>query len=418
MILVRRWLASAWPFLVFSGILLVQVINNSIPGDLQVFHRARLDVREGTNPWLPSGDSTNFQYLYGPINAVICTVLSYLGERGMYLLICVTAITLAPLTIYIFSELLGERISSRGIFLLSTIFIASFPFRANLQYGQFVVHYTFILLSTIYILLHKNQQTGYSIALGLTPVLLLEFKPHLFFPFIIFWFFHFKRDKFFRLGVFIGLLIEFFLLYLLTGTALPIEWISRIVGRGVESDGLAGYYNISNLMAILGISGLGTIVTATAILLFLVLVLIRRSPDVVFFLVFLYLAIFPAFHPQDFLILLLLFILTSLNTLRSWQMGSILGMGIFWSSNEYLAVFATLMIVVSIFNYFGFGEWSFRNYVKNVVLLLLPLLFVTFGSYDVDDFRIIVNCLSVLSIFVWLVTGAKKIRRLNILQLE
>lgn len=383
-----------------------------------MFHRAGLDVREGTNPWLPSGDSTNFQYLYGPTNAVICAALSYLGERGMYLLICVTAIALAPITIYVFSELLGRQLSSRGIFLLSTIFIASFPFRANLQYGQFVVQYSLILLFSVYILSQKKHKNWLSIALGLTPVLLLEFKPHLFFPFLIVWFFYFKKDRFFRLGVFIGLSIEFLLLYLLTGTALPIEWVSRIVGRGVESDGLAGYYNISNLMAILEITGLGNFTTAIAILLLLVLVLNRRTSNMGFFLVFLYLALFPAFHPQDFLILFLVFILTSLNNLRSWHVGSILGMGIFWSSNEYIAVFATLMIVVSIFNYFGFGEWYFRNYVKGLVLLLLPLLFVTFSSYDVDDFRIIVNCVSVLLIFVWLVTGTEKIGRLNVLQHE
>jgi hypothetical protein len=403
-----RWLILISPFFILSTFLLIQVFHNPPPGDLQVFYQAGLDVRMGVNPWLPSEDSTNFQFLYGPINALICAALSYLGERGMYLLVCVTSIILIPFTFHYLGKLLNRQLNAHETFTISSIFLASFPLRANLQYGQFVIHYSFLLVVSFYLVLRSLEFSPFlTMSLGITPVFLLDFKPHLFLPFIPIWFFYFVRNRFFRIGVFISFSIELFLSYLFSGKALPLDWIERIVGRGTESKGLQGFYNIFNWIGLIGVSGSIIIVLSILVVSFL-LIQIRFSTNPVSAFILLYLALFPALHPQDFVLIFLVFLFASLAYLRSYYVAVVIGFSIFWSSNEVAAVISMTIVVITILYNYKIGKVPILTSLKPLFMLLMPSIFAFLGLMDLDNYRIFANYLSVLLALAWLILHLKK----------
>lgn len=360
-----------------------------------MFFKAGLDVREGINPWLKSEDSINFQFLNGPLFSILCSILSHLGSQGMYAFTCLTSLALIPCCVLFAGRLFGVEFENKYLAGMSSLLILTFPFRANLQYGQFVIPYVYLLI--VILNFYKSQAikaTG-DFAIGVGLLALLDFKPHLF----IIWIFVLFRPQriFLRVGFLTAGLVELYVLKLITGTFIPKEWSFRLFDRGQGSDGLAGFYNLHTFIYQASLTfGWEFFLIASMLLVFSVVSFHYMSSKASTFIL-LYLALLPVMHPQDFFILLLFAIV--LIPRRQWSRRDLLtvGLGLVWSSNP-LALGINSIIAVSFYVTF-LSERKIRKSSFELNLLILPSLLIRSCAYfgiAMDSYRITANILAVL----------------------
>ena len=384
-----------WVYGLVSTLLLAQILRNSVPGDSIVFFQAGIDVREGINPWLKAEDSVNFQYLNGPFFSIACSLFSFLGSRGMYFCMCFISISLIPWCVSLVGRLFSIEFDSKYLARVSTLLLLSYPVRANLQYGQFVIPYVCIL---VLILLHclkseLGKMTEFLMGLGF--ISLLDFKPHLFFV----WMFILllPNRNFLRAGFLMGMLVEFFSLKLITGTFVPTEWFSRLLDRGQGSAGLAGFYNLNTLTSSMALPSVLKYFLIAFLVLLLSVVSFRHMKSKTATFVVLYLTLFPAMHPQDFFLVLLLAISLIANKPWTKQIYFSLGLWLVWSSNALALSIQSLIIIVLYFALFGHSK--FGNSVPELALLLLPSLLIRacdFLGVSMDSYRTFANLLAIM----------------------
>jgi len=391
-----RIIIEWWFYALVGGLFFAQAIHNEVPGDLQVFYNTGVAVRNGINPWLPSVDTINFQFLNGPIFAFFCSILSNFGSRDMYLITCFADIVLAPCIINLSGRLFERKLSSKNNPFLSTFLIFTFPFRANVQYGQFVVVYVFLLLVVCTWLYSGKPSVLKDVGSGFCIIVLMDFKPHIF---LIWLLILFRPRKYLVFGLSLGLMTEFLLLWIMTGTFLPTEWALRLTNRGTRSGGLSGFYNLKTLLSVLEI---GT--PWNWILIFLTVATLfglsfRNLGSQKWAFVIFYSALFPASHPQDFIPFFVV-ALTFLYSNRISPIGYVaFGLSIVWSSN-LLALLLEILILGILFlmsceKRIGFQEFN------NFMLIAIPNIVLMGGSFlriPVDSYRLVCNIFAVLGV--------------------
>ena len=394
-----RFSSYWWLYGLASAFLLVQVLRSNVPGDSTVFFKAGLDVREGLNPWLKSEDSINFQFLNGPLFSILCSILSYLGSQGMYAFTCLTSLALIPWCVMFAGRLFGRDLRTKYIAEISSLLILTFPVRANLQYGQFVIPYVFLFIVILYFC--KSATTGATgdFAIGVGFIALLDFKPHLF----LIWIFIFFRPQrnFLIVGFLAAGLVELFVLKLITGTFLPNEWFSRLFSRGQGSDGLAGFYNLHTLTSRASLPAGWEFFLNSALVLLLSVVSFHYMSSKASTFILLYLALFPIMHPQDFFLVLLFAIV--LIPRKQWSKRDFftVGLGLVWSSNP-LAL-GINSIVVAIFYVTLLSHKKIKKPFLELSLLILPSLLIHACGYfgiSMDSYRIAANILAVLGALI------------------
>lgn len=364
-----------------------------------MFFKAGLDVREGLNPWLKSEDSINFQFLNGPLFSILCSILSYLGSQGMYAITCLISLALIPLCVLLVGRLFGIDFGTKYLAGISSLLSLTFPIRANLQYGQFVIPYVFLLIVILYYF--RSGATGATgdFAIGVGVIALLDFKPHLF---IIWVFILFRPQRnFLKVGFLAAGLVELFVLKLITGTYLPKEWFSRLFKRGQGSDGLAGFYNLHTLTSQALLPSGWELFLNAALVLSLSVVSYRYMSSKASCFILLYIALFPIMHPQDF-VLVLLFAIT-LIPIKQWSERDFFtfGLGLVWSINP-LALEINSIIVVC-FYITLLSHKKIKESALELSLLILPSVLIRVCAYfgiSMDTYRITANIFAVLGALI------------------
>ena len=389
----RAW----WLYSITSLIFLFQTFYKGVPGDLEVFYRAGIDVRKLQDPWVESIDPIHFQYLYGPINSIICSTFSLFGNRGMYFIICLTSILAVPSLFYLSGKIFGLNLSTKRLSQYSSLLMLTFPFRANLEYGQFVLPYTSLLMLLLF-LLQKSPNVVTQISIGVGAVTLVDFKPHIFFVWLVL--FILKGRKFVNLGVIIGVGIQITILKIITGSYFPTEWFDRMINRGKGSDGLSGFYNLKAL--VINVVESPDLTVALFLLYPLVLLAVLRysSLSIIETLLLCHLALFPIMHPQDFVFLFVLLITLVSYPMTSKKVLFCLGLGLTWSTN-LIVIFCVTAIVICIF-------FSWNRNIKlgfpllgNMILLVFPVISIDkslFLFQSVDSYRIFMNVICILGV--------------------
>jgi len=402
-----RFASSWWLYGLVSGLLLAQVLRNTVPGDSNVFFNAGLDVRNGINPWLESEDSINFQFLNGPFFSILCSILTFLGTQGMYVFTCLATVALVPWSALLAGRLFGITLEGKYLAGVSSLLMLTFPIRANLQYGQFVIPYVFLLLLILYF--HCSQKTSAfsDFAIGVGFIALLDFKPHLFLIWI-FIFFGLQR-KFLNVGLLVGGLAELVILKLITGAFLPHEWFSRLFNRGKGSDGLAGFYNLHTLTVQTKLPSGWDFFLSVGLVLFLSILIFRYTSSKASTFVLLYVALLPVMHPQDLFLLFLFAIL--LITDKQWSKLDFffVGLGLVWSSN-LLALAINSIAIFGIYFTFTNIQRSKKSSLE-LSLLILPCLLIQVSEYlgiSMDTYRIIANILAILGALLIVGSHSKK----------
>ena len=403
-----------WLYILTCIFLTVQVILNAVPGDSRVFLQAGLNIRNDISPWIASSDPVNFQFLNGPIFSIICCFLSFFGLRGMYLLTCILSIAITPICVFLTANLLKIRFNHRYLGLMSTLFMLSFSFRANLEYGQFMIFYFMLFLYVLVISTSGESSKVQQFLTGIGIVMLIDFKPHIFI-FIVCLLFR-KEPKHLRFGFIVGALVELLVLKLVSGDFLPYEWVARLSNRGRNSGGLEGYYNLPNLLSELSIpdTWIRFFLPVILVMLFVLSKFYANSTWMTYVLIFL--AFNPLMHPQDFPILILLTFLVISQLKKSIFIYLVLGMSIVWSTSLIMIIYSCVVTTLSVFILYP-SERTFRAIV-GLSALVLPIMLINWAEIfqiNSDAYRMILNIGSVVGMYVILASNAKSVGVSNLL---
>jgi len=394
-----RQLTDWWLYLLASSIVMLQVFLNEVPGDVRVFYEAGLNVKKGVSPWKESLDPVNAQFLNGPIYSFFCFLFTFLDLREMYWLISFLTIALLPTTVSLMKSIFGLPYSTKVQSGISSLIMLSFPFRANLEYGQFVVPYVFLLVLLLYINRSIKPSVNSEFAMGFGLIILADFKPHLFFV----WFlilFH-PRRKALSLGVFLGLIIEFLCLCITAKQFFPIDWFSRMFFRASASDGLSGYYNLHTLIRLYSVSSRLSIILVVAINLALLIYCLNSAKSNLVVVLLAYLAMFPIFHPQDFFFLFLLVFILHAQKSQSIILFLCLGLSLVWSESG-VAVLIYSLITIAIYHEIFSNRFSARS-ILEVIFMISPSWLMVLANKFPDvliSFRLTANVLSILGFLV------------------
>lgn len=395
-----------WMYLLSNVFLTTQVMLNDVPGDSRVFFQAGLNVRNNVNPWIESSDSVNFQFLNGPIFSVICFILSFAGLRAMYLLTCILSIAITPMCVFLASRLLKIKTDTNYLGLMSALFMLTFSFRANLEYGQFVIIYFLLFLCVLRIHTSENISRFQQVLIGIGIVVLIDFKPHIFI--FMFCLLFQKKSNYLRIGFLVGCLIEILVLKLVSGDFLPYEWINRLSNRGQNSGGFAGYYNLPNLMSELLIPDSWNKYLVPVIFLILFSISIRFSKSVWIRCIIVFLAFNPLMHSQDFLPLILFTLIAISQDRRSIFTYLILGLSFVWSTSLIVIFFCCAVVSFSLF-FLHPLERSIRAMI-GLCVCVSPLFLIHWAEIfqiGPDAYRVISNIVSVVGMYVILSKGSK-----------
>lgn len=390
-----EWLYDSATYICIAFFLGFQVLHNSVPGDAQVFYKAGLDFRSGINPWLPSSDPKHFQFLYGPLNVTICAILSFLGNRGMYLAICLSDICLVPLTVLLLSRVLDRDLSRRTLFLLATYFLASFPVRANLQYGQFVVHYVFLLVFILYLSSKLNYGIFGEFISGSLLVFLMDFKPHLFLTFFLIVLLTRLKKTVVYIGLLSTVLFQGLVLKFITGSFLPKDWLSRIIERGSGRGSLDGYYNLLNFCDLAHMPRWLGLLCLTIFLTIASFYNKKRSIPSFWVLIVLYMTSLPVLHPQDFVFPFLLILIGHGKLLSPNFFSIFFGLIFVWSSSISMIVILVLILATASFQARAETKGQVSFFFVQWFLCSLPMLIPLVFGLNMDTYRILDNTLAV-----------------------
>jgi hypothetical protein len=298
----------------------------------------------------------------------------------MYVFTCLASIALVPWCALLAGRLFGIALEGRYLAGVSSLLMLTFPIRANLQYGQFVILYVFLLLLILYFHYSQKDSAFSDFAIGVGFIALLDFKPHLFLMWI-FIFFGFQR-KFLKVGLLVGGLAELIILKLITGAFLPHEWFPRLFNRGKGSDGLAGFYNLHTLLVQIKLPSGWDFFLSVGMVMFLSILTFRYTSSKASTLVLLYLALFPVMHPQDFFLLFVFAILLIMDEQWSKLDFFFAGLGLVWSSN-LLALAINSIAIFGIYFTFTNLQKSKKSSIE-LSLLILPSLLIHVSGYHLS----------------------------------
>jgi hypothetical protein len=341
--------------------------------DFRVFWNTANSFLRGENPWKLSRDP-NAMYLNGA-----ATLFIYLPFGALPYSIALSLLRILNILslLYVTSFLL-KRNSGLFAFTFCSLLLLTFPFRSSMEYGQFSIIYSCLALR---VAINITEDRELKIIDVISVGLLLDFKPHVFFPILILMF---ARKKYSDLWKTLLFLLTTQLLVGIWINALPIiEWMnainyrSKFVSNGGDSFSLISQFGLDPTTSLL-------IELVFTVLLYIFVVNKKdfSYQDLIFTCAVGLLSI-PLLHPTDLMLICILFTLafrfTPFDTF-------VLGIFLVWSPRLSGVVFALISCMfVLIFNSMMERILSLRA----ILFLLLPTM-VYLGCINIglDEVRV------------------------------
>lgn len=203
------------------AITLFSIVRNTLANDGRIYFLAGKSINNGKSPWNSELDPFA-QFLYGPINASLNSVLA----RSPYE-VFITLIKLATCLLLFYSV---RRITTNVNHTLSIYILCccTFSLRSNLQYAAIGGIGSLLLILSIQNGPHLPKRWN-----GAAKLLLLDFKPH------IYWFSIFLQESKKKIFALVSLAALTYLFIFLSNNDLSVgKWIQTIFDRknGLASD--------------------------------------------------------------------------------------------------------------------------------------------------------------------------------------
>jgi len=345
----------------FVGLLILfyMIRYQSTANDFAVYTRAGEDFRAKVNPWSFTGDVNN-SYLYGPLTTILISIYTIIPIGiGIGVLRLITLLGLALVAMRLTSTTSVQKLSILGIALLC------FPVRANLEYGNFTVLLVCAGVLVAPFMSRIKPLTKNKIIFGVFAAIAFDYKPHLFFPvaaIAIIW--NGRSRVSFILTIALGFLsTSLFLQENVFGI-----WISSIQNRvSGSSESKPDQMDAHSIISQVGF----VIPQQTYILLTLTLICgffsLKKSALNVRNLLTSVALVFPFLHSSDLGILIVIFLLTRSELIRTNSGSAAIGLFAVWSDSFSIAA----LTLVGILFFFYFIDKKRIPY-KQLIMILGP----------------------------------------------
>jgi hypothetical protein len=237
----------------------------------------------------------------------------------------------------------------------------SFPVRSALEYGQLTIIFSGIAFC---ILIHVKNQLPDTLLIVLSLAFILDFKPHIFIGVVAFLILMGRLAllaKSFLVWMIFQIMVGIYCqIFPFVEMLKAVAYRSETVAEGDDSFSIISFFPFS--------SNWSVVIALTSVFLFTTYFFtIKSNPTPKLLpLVALSLLITPLLHPTDLMLLLLVFIYTTVSTRFGFLA---LGMFFVWSPQLTGAGFTFFVILVSLFASIVFG---YRFSISEITLLFLP----------------------------------------------
>ncbi len=387
-------------FILFSSMVCAYFQVKGLGNDYRTFYSAGISVRDLESPWDVNKGNEFSAYLNGPISALSLSALTLFPYEISLLILRVITLALIPYTLKRFFSFFHISCSSEMRYNLSTLLILTFPIRACLEYGQLSGIY--LSCFVIFLAADKSKDSGFQLfALGLLTCIMLDYKPQIFLPILIFLPY---RSIHFLYGLIGGITSAWFINFFVTGDTFFNAWLDAILAR---SETVSNRGDQMSLYSLLNLNQ-----TESTILLFVLLSTaafsVIRSEQMknldrgqrLLLSLLLWSTLTPFSHPTDMLIsqlfifALILRLSGNVNAHLAWLA---LGFGAVWSNS----LIPSSIVFLSLFLFSRKSIFSNRhlNLLIQFLILTPPIIFsfisIRFPSLE-GAARQLLNYLSIL----------------------
>lgn len=391
--------ASTPSLLIFVALGIFEILYFQIRGlgnDFTVFHKAGRAVLEGNNPWLVGGDKLYSAYLNGPIATLLVTCFGVPRYSHALLFARTVSVFLIPYIVRKFSKFFVSTslLTKNQIYATSSILLFTFPVRSNLEYGQLFVIFLALFVTSISLLLTRENSWKSLFIAGVLLEICIEYKPQVFLFYGLVILFKFRRviPSFFLTGLFSALISS-----LLTRDIPFRTWLTAIWDR---SGGGVSTIDQMNIYALLS-SGkifMGLLIGAFAVFHFRQNETLKLSTEKNWKLIFTFLLLSTLLnfylHPTDLLLPVIFLVLVQFSNPSSMRIYMAIGFAIVWSNNPLLVLISSALVFLIMDN--------FRN-IKRSIWLLFPnivFLLLVFVDHNLETrLRQTFNFIVVISVF-------------------
>jgi len=214
-------------FIIFSSIVCVYFQVKGLGNDYRTFYSAGIKVRDLESPWDVNKGNEFSAYLNGPISALSLTALTLFPYEISLFIVRVITLVLIPYALKGFFSSFHISCSAEMRYYLSTLLILTFPIRACLEYGQLSGIY--LSCFVIFLAAVKSKKNGFQLfAFGLVSCIMLDYKPQIFLPILIFLPY---RSIHFLFGLMSGVASAWFINFIVTGDTFFNAWLDAILAR-------------------------------------------------------------------------------------------------------------------------------------------------------------------------------------------
>jgi hypothetical protein len=391
-------------YILFSSLLVLFFQRKGLGNDFPTFYEAGKSIHSLSSPWAVNAENEYTAYLNGPATSLVFGLFAFFPYQIALLLVRVLSLSLIPLAFKSICRMFGLEVSSKRIYLVSSITLFTFPVRANLEYGQFA-----IIFSSVFIIALNSARVHSKLPnqflLGLISATVLDYKPQLFLPVILIFCLGYLNVIY---GFIVGCTFSIVTSWVLSGNLMS-SWSNAVLGRSQQSanggDQMSPY-------ALLNLSR--TAIYEIAVILTIVFLAnhilgIRKydqSKRFAFVLISftVWSAITPFSHPTDMYISILVgfsILFTSSNPKTSLVFLILLSFTLTWSNNLLITALSTLVIFILIMN-----THSDKNLMRpfNIIVFLMALNLLPLISRFVPSWeghtRQIMNLASVISVAI------------------
>ncbi len=199
---------------------------SGLGNDFEPFYKAGVEALHFTDPWIGGADYVYSAYINGPLTLMTIMPFSIFGKALSLLLLRASTVACLPLIIHFLGKILKKQstLGKTEIYSASCVLLFTFPVRSNLEYGQFfIIISTLVLGSVSYFLESKAKYSD--LLVGMTLSLSLDFKPQVFTPLVLFIFVRKPRTM---LGLLPGFLLQI-VISLVISPQFPFEsWLDAL----------------------------------------------------------------------------------------------------------------------------------------------------------------------------------------------
>lgn len=219
--------------------------GGGLANDFQVFYNSGINYRLVGNPYIDSN------YLNGPLFSVLMSLFSELDFWWAITIMRLFSIILIPYSIKIIHKIFEIKSSTIEIYYLSALLILTFPIQTIMAYGQFTIVGNFLLLFMLFQIKSCHfMSTNQLILIPIVSISLFDYKPHMYFFYLIFIILKSTHKRFILIGHFCAFVLYFSFFAYHNQLILFRYWLRNIFFRGSGNfgvDDLLTFYALSNI---------------------------------------------------------------------------------------------------------------------------------------------------------------------------